>query len=190
MPRQLSRIQDLKSDAHNVRRHSERKNIGLIADMLSRVGAARSIVIDEAGVVLAGNGVLEAAGREGIQHVKVVEADGKTLIAVRRSGLTKKQKAELAVGDNRTNELSDWDMPALTALAGEVGLELGTIGFTDEELAEMSSGPIDDPPSTPADTAAIGESFQVVIECRDEQEQQAIFNRMTDEGLRCRLLTL
>ena len=37
---------------------------------------------------------------------------------------------------------------------------------------------------------AIPEAFQVVIECRDETEQQAVFERMTNEGYTCRLLPL
>jgi len=36
----------------------------------------------------------------------------------------------------------------------------------------------------------VPEAFQVVIECRDEAEQRAIYERMTGEGLKCRLLTL
>jgi predicted 3-demethylubiquinone-9 3-methyltransferase (glyoxalase superfamily) len=34
------------------------------------------------------------------------------------------------------------------------------------------------------------EAFQVVIECRDEAEQQAVFERLTGDGYTCRLLTL
>lgn len=32
------------------------------------------------------------------------------------------------------------------------------------------------------------ESFQVVVECADEREQRAVFDRLSGEGLRCRLL--
>ena len=51
-----------------------------------RFGAARSIVIDEGNVVLAGNGTTDAAAEAGIAHVRVVEAAGDELIAVRRRG--------------------------------------------------------------------------------------------------------
>ena len=134
-----------------------------IADLLKQVGAARSIVIDEEGVVLAGNGVLAAAGRAGIEKVQVVDADGKTLVAVRRAGLTPKQKAQLAVGDNRSNELSEWDVPALTGLADEVGLDLVEVGFTPEEISRLG----DDlgrrawaksPRTKPPSEVAVGES--------------------------------
>jgi hypothetical protein len=36
----------------------------------------------------------------------------------------------------------------------------------------------------------IPESYQVVIECRDEDDQRSVFERMREEGYRCRVLTL
>jgi hypothetical protein len=36
----------------------------------------------------------------------------------------------------------------------------------------------------------VPEAFQVVIECRDEAQQQELFERFTAEGLKCKLLTL
>ncbi len=38
--------------------------------------------------------------------------------------------------------------------------------------------------------AVIPESYQVVVECADEAEQQEVFERMRGEGFRCRVLTL
>jgi hypothetical protein len=36
----------------------------------------------------------------------------------------------------------------------------------------------------------VPEVYQVVVECRHEREQQAVFERMRAEGYRCRVLTL
>jgi len=36
----------------------------------------------------------------------------------------------------------------------------------------------------------VPESYQVVVECRDEQDQETVFERMRSEGYRCRVLTL
>jgi hypothetical protein len=36
----------------------------------------------------------------------------------------------------------------------------------------------------------VPEIYQVVIECRHEREQRAVFERMRAEGFRCRVLTL
>ena len=107
-------IKDLVPDPANRREHSPR-NIGMITDALQSVGAARSIVIDEANEVLAGNGVLEAAAEAGITKVQTVDADGETIVAVRRTGLSGAQKRDLAIYDNRAAELATWDMDQLRA---------------------------------------------------------------------------
>jgi hypothetical protein len=36
----------------------------------------------------------------------------------------------------------------------------------------------------------VPECYQVVVECRDEEDQQAVFERLRAEGYRCRVLTL
>lgn len=97
---EITHLSDLTPDPQNARRHNAR-NLGQIVDALHRVGAARSIVIDETGMVLAGNGVVEAAAEAGIERVRVVDADGEELIAVRRRGLSDEDKKLLALYDNR-----------------------------------------------------------------------------------------
>ncbi len=111
---QITHLGDLRPDPANRRRHTPR-NIGAIVDSLHEVGAARSIVIDEDGVILAGNGVADAAAEAGIERVQVVDADGETIIAVRRTGLTDAQKRRLALFDNRAAELAEWDTDRLLA---------------------------------------------------------------------------
>jgi hypothetical protein len=116
-----SHIGALTPDEDNARRHNPR-NIGMIGNALQEVGAARSIVIDEYNVVLAGNGTLEAAGQVGIENLLIVDAPGDTLVAVRRTGLTDAQKRKLALYDNRTGELAEWDANVLLAQASLVDL--------------------------------------------------------------------
>jgi hypothetical protein len=69
----------------------------MVVDALQEVGAVRSIVIDERGVVLAGNATIKAAGQAGLGCVKVVDADGSEIIAVRRTNLTESQKKRQAL---------------------------------------------------------------------------------------------
>jgi DNA modification methylase len=126
-------IGDLVPDPENARLHNER-NIGQIVRSLQEVGAARSIVIDENNQILAGNGVVDAAGIAGIEGLQIVDADGSTIIAVRRSGLTPAQKKRLALWDNRTAELAFWDPDQLM-----IELDLGNLGgmFTKSELERL-----------------------------------------------------
>jgi len=107
-----SHIADLKPDPQNARKHNPR-NIKQIVDSLQEVGAARSIVLDENNVILAGNGVIEAAAIAGIENVRIVEASGNEIIAVKRKNLTPEQKKRLALFDNRAGELAEWDVEQL-----------------------------------------------------------------------------
>jgi hypothetical protein len=131
---EVSHIKDLKADPQNRRKHTPR-NLGMVVDALQSVGAARSVVIDEDNVILAGNGVTEAAAEAGITKVQVVEADGDTLIAVRRRGLTVDQKRDLAMYDNRSGELAEWNAEQLRADAAD-GLDLRPY-FSESELAQQ-----------------------------------------------------
>src|SRR5688500_13067294 len=106
------RLDSLTPDPQNARTHSK-ENLSLITDALKDVGAARSIVIDEDGMILAGNATVEAAKAAGLAHVQVVDTDGDTVIAVRRRGLTEAQKRRLALFDNRASDLASWDAGVL-----------------------------------------------------------------------------
>lgn len=97
-------------------------------------------MIDEAGVILAGNGIAEATAEIGIVMVLVVPADGRTLVAVQRTDLSPAQKAEDGVADNRSSELSEFDGAALADLLEE-GADLDmSPWFSDEEWRQHGGG--------------------------------------------------
>jgi DNA modification methylase len=155
--RSVTPLTALTPDPRNARRHSER-NLALIEAALREVGAARSIVVDETGVVLAGNATVHAAEQAGLARVRIVEADGSELVAVRRSGLTAAQKRRLALLDNRTAELAAWDTEMLASLVDEVDLsdlwepdELAELLGEDEAPVPLLGDPdaVPDPPEEP-----------------------------------------
>lgn len=128
----------------------------MIQESLQAVGAARSIVIDEDGTILAGNGTVEAAGAVGIDRVRVVEASGNEIIAVRRRGLSADQKKQLAYYDNLTAEQAEWDMEQVASdvLQGYDFLE----GLFDD--FEIPEPPIESQ-----------EEFEVCPECGQKKKQ-------------------
>jgi DNA modification methylase len=149
----VTSIKDLKSDHKNARKRTDR-SASLIAESLKRYGAARSIVIDEDGRILAGNGTVEGAKKAGITNVRIIEAEGDELIAVRRAGLSEDEKVGLALADNRSSDLSEWDHEMLRQLSEEHDL---APWFEDDELlaevldtVEGNTDP-DDVPEPPAD---------------------------------------
>ncbi len=80
----------------------------------------------------------------------------------------------------------------LQSLLAEVQTENAAVEKLLEELSQSAPGSaggsspqLDQLPEVP-----IPESYQVVVECRDETDQRTIFERMRAQGYRCRVLTL
>ena len=126
-------IKTLKSDHKNARKRTIRST-SLIKESLERFGAARSIVIDEDNRILAGNGTVEGAKSAGINNVRVIETDGQEIIAVKRTDLSEEDKVGLALADNRTSDLSDWDKEMLQQLSDEQDI---SPWFEKDELNEL-----------------------------------------------------
>jgi DNA modification methylase len=154
----IDHIGQLKPDPANARRHNPR-NVGMLVDALQEVGAARSIVIDENGKILAGHATTEAAAQAGITKVLEVEADGNTIIAVRRRGLTEKQKKRLALYDNRVAELAEWE-PAVLAEERDILDGLFTGPELDDILRGFGDEPVEDPGAQIDRAAELQEKWQ------------------------------
>lgn len=129
----VASINELKPDHKNARRRTDR-SAELIQESLKRYGAARSIVIDENNRILAGNGTIEGAKAAGINNVRIIETDGQEVIAIRRSGLSEEQKVGLALADNRTADLSEWDHEMLNRLGEEHDISLF---FTQDDMGSL-----------------------------------------------------
>ena len=152
-PTQFTHLGDLTPDPKNARKHGER-NIGQLSKSLEQYGAARSIVVDENGRILAGNGVVEAAASVGIERVKQVEADGNEIIAVVRRGLTEEQKTGLALADNRAAELAEWNPDVLAELSTQVDLsQFWSEKELNDILKEAEGYVVPEPPEPELDRA-------------------------------------
>jgi len=129
----MTSINDLQNDHKNARKRTDRSS-KLIKESLQKFGAARSIVIDENNRILAGNGTIAGAKAAGIKNLKVIETDGKEIIAVKRTGLSEDEKVGLALADNRTSDLSEWDLNMLEELSQEHDLNPW---FDNDDLKEL-----------------------------------------------------
>ena len=155
----MTKINDLKPDHKNARKRTAR-SASLIQESLERYGAARSIVIDENGRVLAGNGTVEGAKAAGLENVRVIESDGKEIIAIRRTGLSEDQKVGLALADNRTSDLSDWDASMLHHLSMEHEIDPW---FEPEDLTELMDDSTD--AEAPEDFKDVDEDIETEHRC-------------------------
>ena len=172
-------VKDLKFDKRNYRRHSE-KNQSLIKKSINEVGFGRSIVIDADNEIICGNGVVSQVAKS--TPVKVIETNGSELIVVKRTDLKTddEKRKQLAVMDNSTSDSSDFDLTLLQE------------DFSSEELQDWGLD-VDFAvePTEPKDISDdLKESYEVVCECSSEAEQEELFNKLVNEGIKCRLLTL
>lgn len=122
----LTPIDELHIDPANARTGHD---IDQIAGSLAQYRQRKPIVVNrsEGNKVEAGNGTWQAAKRLGWTHIAVVFVEESAMHAV-----------GYAIADNRTSELSRWDLEVLPALLGglDPDLELVT-GFGEGDLEEL-----------------------------------------------------
>lgn len=107
----MSKIDELKFDDKNFNKHTE-YGMSLLEKSLRENGAGRSILLDKDNNIIAGNGIIEAAGQVGLENVKIVETQGDEIVAVKRTdvSLNSKQGRKMALADNATAKADiEWD---------------------------------------------------------------------------------
>lgn len=169
-------IEDVKPYENNPRKNDAA--VKAVAESIKQFGWQQPIVVDKDGVVIAGHTRLKAAVDLGLKDVPVVMAET----------LTDEQAKAFRIIDNKTHELSDWDIDALK-------LELENFNF-DFEPFDISFSL--DPPdiSEMFDEEPLSEEkekgpdeFFVVIECKDEEDQKSVFRELDTQGLKCSMKT-
>ena len=141
-----SNISELKFDDKNFNKHTQ-KGMGLLEKSLQQFGAGRSILIDKDNNIIAGNGIVEAAGAVGLDKVKIIETDGTELIAVKRTDveLDSAQGREMALADNATAAADlEWDEDAIAEASSEHGFNPDDWGVQFKPLKDIVEDDPDD----------------------------------------------
>jgi hypothetical protein len=79
------------------------------------------------------------------------------------------------------------DRELLARLVSDVQTDNEALRAMLDRLAEHAQH---DDASGDVDDVVLPAVFQVVVECRDEQEQRSVYERITAEGFKCRVLSL
>lgn len=129
-------------------------DVPAVARSLERFGQRKPIVVDERGMIIAGNHTWLAAKSLGWDEIAVVRFSDDEATA-----------RAFALADNRTSELGSYDEEALRALilaVSDVDPSLvNAAGYSDEDLAELLSAglpdlpPEDEAPKTPVDPITV-----------------------------------
>ena len=163
------KVEDLKFDKRNYRRHSD-KNQSLIKKSINEVGFGRSVVIDNENEIICGNGVVSQIAKS--TPIKVIETDGSELVVVKRTDLKTddEKRKQLAVMDNSTSDSSDFD---LTLLKEDFGIEdLQDWGLDD--FISMEDAEIDMPELASGDKEPFQQMTFTLADAQAEVIKQAI----------------
>ena len=116
---------------------------------------------------------MKAAKKLGMATVPCVVADD----------LTPEQVRAFRLADNKTSELATWDFGKLDVeLEGLSGFDMERFGFSFADVGTSKA--------SNQKRIEIEEKWVVFVECSDEGDAQEVFNRLSEEGLSCRISTL
>ncbi len=119
-------ISSLVFDPNNARKHSS-KNLNAIAHSLEKFGQRKPVVVHN-GVIIAGNGTVEAARSLDWTEITITEVPSNWDVDTAKA---------FAIADNRTAELAEWDTPVLVEQLLEMendGWDLKEFGFDDKSM--------------------------------------------------------
>lgn len=104
------KVKELKFNPRNPRKND--KAVEYVAKSIEKYGFRNPLIIDEENVVWCGNTRLKASKKLGIIEVPCIVVDD----------LTQQQMEELALLDNKTNEVADWDIGMLEEILQDLDL--------------------------------------------------------------------
>jgi len=132
----------------------------------------RPIVVNADMVVLGGNMRLQACKKAGLKEVTILKAEH----------LTEEEQKEFIIKDNVGFGEWDWDMIANewdSEKVDEWGLDVPLFDLDNDKEKEY-----DDLSDN------LKETFEVIIECGNEETQEETYNELINKGYKCRVLTL
>jgi hypothetical protein len=157
--------------------------------MIGQVGYAGAVLLNETtGHLIDG-------------HARVSSAPPDEVLPVLVGRWTLEQERQILVSLDPLAAMAQADAEKLAELTADMDLEGDLAGLAEQldklQAEDDAPGPGDQPGDGEAPGAgaskkqvSIPESYQVVIVCRDEDQQRELFDRLGQEGLTCRLLTL
>jgi len=168
---ETAKTEDLHFDLKNANGHE--KGIPEISASLREFGQRKPLVVWGDNVVIAGNGMLEAAKGLGWETIEISRTP---------DDWPYDKAAAYALADNKTQEFSEWIVPVLE----ETLLELEEFGWHMEEFGFI-------PITLPEQDASekLGDvGYAIIVTCSGESEQMILLETFAKEGLIARPLMI
>ena len=173
------KVGDLIPYVNNSRTHSD-EQVMQVASSIKEFGFTNPILIDDDGGIIAGHGRLMAAKKLDIDEVP----------CIRLGYLSEAQRKAYVIADNKLALNSGWDNDLLKIelmQLDSIDFDLNLTGFDLSELANIF-----DPVTEEIELKeqAYSETFNIIIECDDEQNQESIYNELQEKGYKCQVQSL
>lgn len=164
---------DLKPYVNNAKIHTERQ-VEQIKKSIEEFSFNDPIAVWGENEIVEGHGRLLAA-------MEMEDLD--TVPVIRLDHLSDKQRKAYALAHNKLTMNTDFDQNLLNIELNDIidDIDMTVFGFDSKIEIETS----DDEKEI-----VFNENISVVIECKDENEAETIFNKLTEEGYACRISTL
>ena len=173
---ELRGIDTLIPYINNSRKHSD-EQVAQIAASIKEFGWTNPILVDGNNGLIAGHGRLLAARKLNMDKIPVIEL----------AHLSEIQKKALIIADNKLALNADWDNEILKLEIDSLeDFDLSILGFNETELANL----FDELKEAPINDLDYQAAFSIIVDCKDEQEQERIFNELDEKGYKCRVQSL
>ena len=202
-------IDDLTEYVNNTKIHTDEQIDNIVENILeSRFN--NPIGIDGDNTILAGHGRVLAAKKLGLKRVPVIRLDH----------LSDEEKRKYIIADNKLSMSTGFDEDKLrlemSALAA-MDVDLSNMGFGEDEL-ELLTLPVDadldglndlldgldgdiegdtdidvqTPNSAPKEIKDVDyeDSYKVIVDCKDEQDQERVYEMMEEQGYTCKVISM
>ena len=171
------KVDTLTPYARNSRTHSD-DQVAQIAASIKEWGFTNPVLIEPDGGIIAGHGRVMAAQRLGLDDVPCVIAEG----------WTEAQKRSYVIADNKLALNAGWDFDLLQDEVLDLSkqFDISILGFDNQELTRF----FDNPESLQLKEQSYSEVFNVIVECENEEQQEKVFNKLDEEGYKCRVQSL
>jgi len=104
------------------------------------------------------------------------------------TGLDDNRRRALVIADNKLALNAGWDEDKLLIELQSMTVDMQQlVGFSQDELVAMLNPEQED--SFP-DQQQLDATFEVAVECKNEEEQEVVFNMLNEKGYKCRILTM
>lgn len=177
---QSMKIDEVKPYPNNPRNNDD--GVEAVANSIREFGWQQPIVVDKDNVIIVGHTRYKAARKLGMKEVPVVVANN----------LTPEQVKAYRLADNKTGELTDWDMSLLDDELGDIAdIDMSDFGFNldlDDDEVEVQEDDFDEEvPEEPK--SKLGQIYQLGrhrLMCGDSTKPEDV--KKLVGGVRCDLL--